>query len=250
MSIDLRAARRAFASYRGAPVGARAFVAARYVVAPMGPLAAEFRGRSGRVLSLGSGLSMLERYLAELEPGLHFDGVDLDPVKVELIARTLHRSPRVTLRLGDATRLDALGGAPAPEATDEGGTTAPDGAAAPDADTRYDVVLICDAMHHFPADVHGAVLRSVADLLRPGGTVVVKDLDAGPAWKYHWNRIHDRIVAGPEPIHCRPPAEMAGLLTDAGLVVERAERIDHALTPYAHYLIRATKPAEHHPVGS
>lgn len=237
MSIDLRAARRAFASYRGAPLGARAFVAARYVVAPMGPLAAEFRGRSGRVLSLGSGLSMLERYLAELEPGLHFDGVDLDPVKVELIARTLHRSPRVTLRLGDATRLDELGGG-APTA----GTDAGHGSTASDADIRYDLVLICDAMHHFPAEVHGAVLRSAADLLRPGGTLVVKDLDAGPAWKYHWNRIHDRLVAGPEPIHCRPPAEMAALLTDAGLVVERAERIDHALTPYAHYLIRAARP--------
>ena len=44
MSIDLRAARRAFASYRGAPLGARAFVAARYVVAPLGPIAAEFHG--------------------------------------------------------------------------------------------------------------------------------------------------------------------------------------------------------------
>lgn len=237
MSIDLRAARRAFASYRGAPAGARAFVAARYVVAPMGPLADEFRGRSGRVLSLGSGLSMLERYLAELEPGLHFDGVDLDPVKVELIARTLHRSPRVTLRLGDATRLEDLAEGD-PGARPSGG----DEATGPDAGSGYDLVLICDAMHHFPADVHGAVLRSVADLLRPGGTVVVKDLDAGPAWKYHWNRIHDRIVAGPEPIHCRPPAEMAALLTDAGLVVERADRIDHALTPYAHYLIRATRP--------
>ena len=105
MSVDLRAARRAFASYRGTPIGARAFVAARYVVAPMGPIAAEFRGRSGTVLSLGSGLSMLERYLAELEPGLRFDGIDLDPVKVELIARTRHLSPRVSLRLGDATRL-------------------------------------------------------------------------------------------------------------------------------------------------
>ena len=249
MSVDLRAARRAFASYRGTPIGARAFVAARYVVAPMGPIAAEFRGRSGTVLSLGSGLSMLERYLAELEPGLRFDGVDLDPVKVELIARTRHLSPRVSLRLGDAPRLDGpadRGAKGADDGSDDGADHTPTGIredddAANGAET-YDIVLICDAMHHFPAEVHGDVLRSVAGVLRPGGMVVVKDLDAGPAWKYHWNRIHDRIVAGPEPIHCRPPAEMAALVTAAGLVVERADRIDHALTPYAHYLIRATKP--------
>lgn len=220
MSIDLRAARRAFASYRGAPVGARAFVAARYVVAPMGPLAAEFRGMTGTVLSLGSGLSMLERYLAELEPGLRFEGIDLDPVKVELIARTRHRSPRVSLRQGDATRLD-------------------DAAEA----RTYDAVLVCDALHHFPADLHADVAVSVAEVVRPGGVVIVKDLDAGPAWKYHWNRLHDRLVAGPEPIHCRPPAEMVALLEKAGLEVERADRIDHTLTPYAHYLIRARRPA-------
>jgi SAM-dependent methyltransferase len=216
VSIDLAAARRAFATYRGAPFGAQAFVAARYVVAPLGPLAAELRGRTGTVLSLGCGLSMLERYLAELEPGLTFEGIDLHQAKVDLIAATRHRSPRVTIDLGDATELDRPG--------------------------RYDVVLVCDAMHHFPADRHAEVARRVADALRPGGTALVKDLDAGPPWKYHWNRIHDRLVAGPEPISCRPLAEMAGLFADAGLVVERAERIDHRATPYAHYLLRATKP--------
>ena len=61
------------------------------------------------------------------------------------------------------------------------------------------------------------MIRSVTDRLRPGGTLVIKDLDSGPAWKFHWNRIHDRIVAGPDPIWCRPPAEMAALVTDAGM---------------------------------
>lgn len=220
MSIDPAAARRAFASYKGAPLGARAFVAARYVVAPMGPIAAEFSGMSGTVLSLGSGLSMLERYLAELEPGLSFEGIDLDPLKVELIGRTHHLSPRVGLREGDATMVDVIA----------------DG-------TLYDAVLICDAMHHFPADMHADVLASAAEVVRPGGVVVVKDLDARPAWKFHWNRIHDRIVAGPEPIHCRPPSEMAGLLDKAGLVVDHARRIDHTFTPYAHYIARAHRPA-------
>src|SRR5690606_30047294 len=148
----------------------------------------EFQGLQGTVLSLGSGLSMLERYIAELEPGLSFEGIDLDHTKVELIARIRHLSPRVTLRHGDATRLDEV----------IGGTT-------------YDAVLVCDALHHFTGDVHVDVARSVADAVRPGGVVIVKDLDVGPAWKYHWNRIHDRIVAGPEAIHCRTPAEMGAL---------------------------------------
>ncbi len=217
MSVNPSALRRAFASYQGAPVTTRAFVAARYVVAPLAPIEREFRGRSGLFLSLGSGLCMLERYLAELNPRLSFEGVDLDPAKVDLIARTRHRSPRVGLRLADATTLEAQ------------------------ADT-FDGALVCDALHHFLPDTHTDVVATVARTVKPGGVVVVKDLDTRPAWKYHWNRLHDRIVAGPEPIWCRTPAEMAMLLEKAGLEVELAERVDNALTPYAHYLIRARRP--------
>lgn len=215
--LDLRAFGRVVRSYQRASLGTRAFVVARFVVAPTGRLADEFRGLDGSVLSLASGLSMLERYLAEIGPDLTFEGIDLDPAKVALIAATQDRSPRVTLTLGDATALDR----PA----------------------RYDVVLVCDALHHFPSDRHAEVARAIAAALRPGGIVLVKDLDAGPAWKYRWNRLHDRIVAGPEPICCRTPTDMATLFTAAGLEVEQARRIDHRFTPYAHYLLRARKPA-------
>ena len=216
--MKLAALRSTIASYRGAPPVTRAFVVARFVVAPVGPLEAELRGRSGRVLSLGSGLCMLERYLAETNPNLSFVGVDLDETKVELIERTRERSPRVTLRLGDATIIDE----PA----------------------VYDTVLICDALHHFPAETHARVARAVAAALVPGGQVLVKDLDVAPRWKYHWNRLHDRLVAGPEPIHCRPIGEMAQIFEAAGLVVEEQRRLDRALAPYAHYLIRLRRPEE------
>lgn len=215
--MDVRALRRAYSSYRGAPFGARCFVAARYVVAPLGPLAGEFRGLSGSVLSLGSGLCMLERYLAELEPGLVFEGVDLDATKVGLIKMTQTASPRVSLVEGDATQTHRA--------------------------SQYDVVLLCDALHHFPEASHVDVLRNVAESLRPGGIALIKDLDTEPRWKRRWNAVHDRIVAGPEPIYCREPTAVAKMLIEVGLQIERSERIDRRYTPYAHYLVRARRPA-------
>jgi SAM-dependent methyltransferase len=216
MSLDSRALWRALASYHGAPAVTRAFVVARAVVAPLGPLGDEARMLPGRMLSLGSGISLVERYLAELNPELVVDGIDLDPRRVELIRSTASRCPRVGLRLGDATDLDE------PEA--------------------YDSVLVCDAIHHFDPDTHKTLAESIARCLRPGGVVLIKDLDTRPRWKYEWNRLHDRLVAGPEPINCRAPDEMADLFAGAGFVPERVERTDHRFTPYAHYLIRARKP--------
>jgi SAM-dependent methyltransferase len=214
--MDLGAAWRAFATYQGAAPVTRAFVAARFLVAPLGPLEAQLAGCTGTVLSLGSGLCMVERYLSETNPNLTLVGVDLDADKAELIDRTKARSPRVSLRVDDATALSEARG--------------------------YDAVLLCDAIHHFPQDTHDRVARTVADALVPGGVALVKDLDVAPRWKYHWNRFHDRLVAGPEPIWCRSPTELAEVFVGAGLTLELAERLDHAATPYAHYLLRLRKP--------
>ena len=70
------------------PSGQRAFVAGRLVVAPLGSLGDEARPLCGRMLSLGSGFGIVERYLAEMSPNLAIEGLDLDTRKVELIRAT------------------------------------------------------------------------------------------------------------------------------------------------------------------
>jgi hypothetical protein len=71
----------------------------------------------------------------------------------------------------------------------------------------------------------------------------VKDLDVAPRWKHEWNRYHDRLVAGPEPIYCRPPSEAQWTFESAGLVAVSSGRIDRPWTPYAHYLMTLRRPA-------
>lgn len=209
---------RTWATYRGTPLVTQAFVVARLAIAPLRAIDGEFADVSGRVVSLGSGISVIERLLAEARPDLEFVGIDLDPRRVAMIEATSARSPRVSLRVGDATALDEV--------------------------EAFDGVLVCDALHHFPSDTHKRVAVSIARALRPGGVCIVKDLDVAPRWKHEWNRLHDRIVAGPDPIHCRPPGETAELLASAGLVVEHVRRIDARFEPYAHYLIRAHRPVD------
>lgn len=212
---------RAFRSYRGAPWGARAFIGARFAIAPLRALRQECGQLGGRMLSLGCGYGALERYLAEINPDLVIEGIDLDAAKVALIESSVERSPRVRLREGDATDLDL--------------------------DPVYDAVLVCDALHHFPAESHGRLAKAIGACLVPGGVVVIKDLDVRPRWKHGWNRVHDRVVAGPGPIVCRSPREMVATFEEAGLVCERAERTERPWVPYAHYVVRMRKPADPRP---
>jgi 2-polyprenyl-3-methyl-5-hydroxy-6-metoxy-1,4-benzoquinol methylase len=213
--LDLAAARRTFESYRGTSLATRIYVVGRLGVAPLGCLAQEVDSLDGRLLSLGTGLGVVERYLADANRSLVIDGVDLDPDKVAIVAATRGSSPRVKLRHGDATRLTEA--------------------------ATYDVVLICDLLHHLRAAEQHALASVAVSAVRAGGTVIVKDLDVRPHWKHGWNRWHDRLVAGPEPILCRSPEVAARMFREAGLVLEQSKRIDRPWTPYAHYLLRLRK---------
>jgi len=60
----------------------------------------------------------------------------------------------------------------------------------------YDLVLLVDVVHHVPVGHRDEVLRSSADLVRPGGFLMVKEFErnAGP---YYWlTYAADRYVTG------------------------------------------------------
>ena len=56
---------------------------ARLVVAPLGPMDEELRALSGRVLSVGSGHTVVERYLAEINPNVEIVAYDLNAERIE-----------------------------------------------------------------------------------------------------------------------------------------------------------------------
>jgi len=206
--LDARAALAAWRSYGGAPLGVRAFVGARLLLLPLCEMDAELRALRGQVLSLGAGYGAVERYVAAVNDAVEVDGVELDAERVGLASA--HPAPRVALRAGDVL--------------EQGGSAA------------YDSALAIDLFHHIPAARHGDLLAAVAATLRPGGTFVVKDIARTPRWKHDWNRLHDRLVAGPEPIHCREPNDMAELGLRSGFASARWRRLAR-FDPYPHYLV-------------
>jgi cyclopropane fatty-acyl-phospholipid synthase-like methyltransferase len=216
MAVDLRAARRTLASYRPLPVLTRAFLVARMAVAPLGPLDGDLRSLRGRLLSLGCGHGAIDRYIAEINPSVTIEGVDLDAHRVEQARATEHLAPRVRVSVADVTELDPGDG--------------------------YDGALAVDVLHHVPFESHAAIAAALLRALKPGGTLLVKDMAPEPRRQYLWNRFHDRIVAGPEPIHCRMPEDMAAVVEDAGFAIADVRRV-RRLGIYPQYLVLARRPA-------
>jgi 2-polyprenyl-3-methyl-5-hydroxy-6-metoxy-1,4-benzoquinol methylase len=185
-------------------------------VAPLGPLDPEFRALRGRVLSLGCGHGVVDRYLAEINSEVVIDGVDLNEKRVRLARATEQRQPRVRVRVADVRRLEVEGG--------------------------YDAALAVDVLHHVDANLHEEVLAALLRSLRPGGVLLVKEMADTPRRQYLWNRTHDRLVAGPEPTHHRSPDEMAAVIEGVGFEVSAVRRLKR-LRIYPQYLVKATRPS-------
>lgn len=205
----LRPAARAWRSYAGAPARARAFLAARLLILPLRALDEELRALHGRVLSLGSGYGVLERYIAELNPAVGIEGFELDGERVALAAASA--PPRVAIREQDVRSLDEA--------------------------HAFDGAIAVDVLHHVPAGDHAAVAAALRRALRAGGVLLVKDIARTPHWQHEFNRLHDRLVTGDGTTFTREPEEMAAVFEAEGFRLERCDRIG-AASPYPHYLLR------------
>jgi cyclopropane fatty-acyl-phospholipid synthase-like methyltransferase len=193
----------------------RAFLLARLSIIPLDAMDSDLRSLRGRVLSVGCGHGVVERYVAQINPHINVVGAELDAGRVALAAQSQDHYPRLRVHHADARDLDAYG--------------------------DFDAVLAVDVLHHLEFDEHAKVAKSMAAAIRGGGMCLVKEMDVRPAWKYHWNRIHDRIVAR-EWVNCRSPQEMASLFEEAGLIPMRIERVDRPYGPYPQYILRFQKP--------
>ena len=206
----LGAALRSCASFRGLGVATRLFLLARASIIPFAALDPELRTLHGRVLSLGCGHGVVERYLALVNPNVEIVGIELDADRVAAARRSADRFPAVDIRQGDVRDLSGVG--------------------------TVDAALAVDLFHHVPVDDHDGVASALADAIRPGGRLLVKDMNRWPAWKHEWNRWHDRLV-NREEINCRTPHELATTFERAGFYVERASHVERAASPYPQFLL-------------
>jgi cyclopropane fatty-acyl-phospholipid synthase-like methyltransferase len=203
----------AWRSYRGAGIRTRTFLAARLLVLPLKPLASEFERLHGRVLGVGSGHGIVARFLAELNPDVTVTGLDVDAKRVAVAKATERRSPRVQIRVQDVRGLDE--------------------------DAAFDAAAAVDLMHHVPTADRPALAEALARAVKPGGTLLIKDIARTPRWKHAVNRLHDRISSG-EATTASEPAALAELFEQAGFSIERLDRIAPS-SPYPHFILRARR---------
>jgi 2-polyprenyl-3-methyl-5-hydroxy-6-metoxy-1,4-benzoquinol methylase len=108
-------------------------------------------------------------------------------------------------------------------------------------DGPFDAAYLLDVLHHIPRADQISVIERIADLLAPGGVLIIKDVTTKPWLGLKFTEYLDRVMVGfHEELAYRHHAEWKAILENLGLSV-RVVRVPDIL-PYPHVVIAATKP--------
>jgi 2-polyprenyl-3-methyl-5-hydroxy-6-metoxy-1,4-benzoquinol methylase len=183
----------------------------------------QYLPRDGRVLDLGCGFGLFSLYFAALAPERCITGVDQNERRIELARASAARLglSNVDYHVGDG--LDWT--------TDE----------------SFDAIYLLDLLHHLPRASVAGFLEQLRARLRPGGVLVLKDIEDRPRWKVLFTLALDRLMVGSEPIHYWSPPELAAVLESLGFQVVRHRMRD--FLPYPHIVYVGRLPPASAPPG-
>jgi 2-polyprenyl-3-methyl-5-hydroxy-6-metoxy-1,4-benzoquinol methylase len=79
----------------------------------------------------------------------------------------------------------------------------------------YDLVVLCDVLHHVQESDREPILHDAAKLTAPGGTVAIKDWESRPGLGSKMAFFADRYVSGDATVRFMPMDEINGLINAA-----------------------------------
>jgi SAM-dependent methyltransferase len=172
---------------------------------------------SGTVLDVGCGFGLFSLYYARLTPEARFLGLDLSPRRVALATEAARRLGlrNATYATGDARDYRAS--------------------------AEHAGAYMLDIIHHIPPETVAPLLGEIHKSLRPGGCLIVKDVDTRPAWKRLFTHALDLAMSPRGVIHYWPAEALQALLEQTGFRVHRHLMVD--VLPYPHVLYVCRKPA-------
>jgi 2-polyprenyl-3-methyl-5-hydroxy-6-metoxy-1,4-benzoquinol methylase len=193
----------------------------RRLIVPFGAVALAVP-RGGRLLEIGCGEGLvIERVLAKAE---EIWGVDRDARKIDAARARLAAATHVRLECADAFAFLAA---------------EPAGA--------FDTVLLVDTLSAFAVADQKRLLQAAIAALRPGGTLIVKAIDAAPRWKAALSRaVSGAVFRGlrmslseNQRFTYLPCGELRAILEETGAVVTIRQLHREHCHPIPHVLVVA-----------
>jgi len=147
----------------------------------------------GKVLDFGCGYGMLSNLISLRAPSRHVQGVDLNRNRIAVAKRSAIDRDNIDFYLGDVNDLMV---------------------------ETFDAVVMTDVMHHLSDQDSRIILRKISSCLRPGGLLVILDVDRRPFWKFFFTYLVDRCLNPRSTLHYRSSKRMITLLKQFSFAVK------------------------------
>jgi SAM-dependent methyltransferase len=102
---------------------------------------------------------------------------------------------------------------------------------------KLDIIFLIDVLHHIPTNKQEDFIKELANTMKHGARLVLKDIDGGNPLVY-FNKMHDLIFAG-ETGNEISIEKAKALLTNSGLILSKQTK--QTMYVYPHYTIVAKK---------
>jgi len=184
----------------------------------------QFMPREGQVLELGCGFGLFALYFAQSHPGLQLTGIDLNASRIAMAQRAAQRLDvqQVSFHVGDARDLSL--------------------------EQTFDAIYMLDIVHHLPPESVEPLLRQLKQRLKPGGILLIKDVDTRPRRKMYFTLALDLLMTRGEMPHYWPSGELIEVLQRCGFQVFSHDMVD--LLPYSHRLYFCVQEGLNHLTGA
>jgi 2-polyprenyl-3-methyl-5-hydroxy-6-metoxy-1,4-benzoquinol methylase len=204
----------ALALYEGLPASVRLHTRVRSWTCPMGRVLVRAPGQ-GRLLEVGCGHGLFANAAALAHPGLDVLGVDPDPQKVRWAEATVGPRPNVRFRVGVLEDV---------------------------AERDFDAVAVLDVLYLVPRAGWPAFLAGLRERLRPGGRLLLKEVEPRPRWKFYRCLAQEAVsvrllgITRGAAFAFADRGEMEALLREAGFAAVGATGLGRGyLTPHVLY---------------
>jgi SAM-dependent methyltransferase len=219
--------RRVPSRYRGTRLGTRLFLEARWRLTPYQVMASRLPPR-GRILDLGCGHGLFGLALALGSSEREVIGLDHDEERIAMAEGAAKGLPNLKFTRGTLSDPEQTGRT-SQMAANQG-------------------ISMIDVMHYFGPSEQERLFRQAFELLAPGGTLIVREVDPAKGLVSSFNRFYEKIATTTgftrseqkQSLHFRTREDWEEALRRTGFKVT-SERCSHAL--FADILYVCRKPS-------
>lgn len=210
---------RALSLYREQSLGVRLHTAIRAWTAPIDAVVMALP-RTGSLLDIGCGHGLISNEASLANPKMRVLGIDLSETKIASAKASVGTRENVEFRLKALFEVE---------------------------ETGFDAVALIDVLYLVPKASWTEFLEACFRRLRPGGTLVLKEIGTEPRWKFERLKLQEymstrilRITKG-ETMHFESAEALKQRLLGIGFADVEIRRLDAGYTS-PHILLTARRP--------